>query len=298
MPTLLSHSEYTTVTLKMLVDLARPAVGLTFHKRAIRAKQSGGYISRFKGRGMEFDETRLYQAGDDIRSIDWRVTARTGKTHTKIFREERERPVFISVDCRATMQFATRGVFKSVLAAKLAALLAWTAHHHGDRIGGQLFFDDYCHELKPQNGKQAVLHFLNALVNPPTSKIKSEHDNLEPVLNRLLHHVKPSSLVYIISDFRGLTAHAETLLAKLAKHCDVVLMFIYDELEATLPNTGQYRFTQNGQDVILDANAEKSRDYQQHFLAKQEHLQALAKQRNMIFILVNTQADPLACLKI
>jgi uncharacterized protein (DUF58 family) len=196
------------------------------------------------------------------------------------------------------MQFATRGVFKSVLAAKLAALLAWTAHHHGDRIGGQLFFDEYCHELKPQNGKQAVLHFLNALVNPPISKIKSEHDNLEPVLNRLLHHVKPSSLVYIISDFRGLTAHAETLLAKLAKHCDVILMFIYDELEATLPNAGQYRFTQNEQDVILDANAAKSLDYQQHFLAKQTHLQDLAKQRNMIFVPINTQADPLACLKI
>ena len=304
MPASLSHSEYTTVTLKMLVDLARPAAGLTFHKRAIRAKQSGGYISRFKGRGMEFDETRLYQAGDDIRSIDWRVTARTGKTHTKIFREERERPVFISVDCRATMQFATRGVFKSVLAAKLAALLAWTAHHHGDRIGGQLFYDDYCHELKPQNGKRAVLHFLNALIKaqPPHPPSKggefSNLNDLEPVLNRLLHHVRPSSLVYIISDFRGLTVHAETLLAKLAKHCDVVLMFVYDELEATLPNAGQYRFTQNEQDVILDANAEKSRNYQQHFLAKQTHLQDLAKQRNMIFVSINTQADPLASLKI
>jgi uncharacterized protein (DUF58 family) len=304
MPTPLSHSERTTITLKMLVDLARPAAGLTFHKRAIRAKQSGGYISRFKGRGMEFDETRLYQAGDDIRSIDWRVTARTGKTHTKIFREERERPVFISVDCRATMHFATRGVFKSVLAAKLAALLAWTAHHHGDRIGGQLFFDDYCHELKPQNGKRAVLHFLNALIkeHPPCPPSKggelSNFNDLEPVLNRLLHHVKPSSLVYIISDFRGLTDHAETLLAKLAKHCDVVLMFVYDELEATLPSSGQYRFTQNNQDVILDASVEKSRDYQQHFLAKQAHLQHLAKQRNMIFVSVNTQADPLASLKI
>ena len=300
MPAPFVHSEYTTVSLKMLVDLARPAAGLTFHKRAIRAKQSGGYISRFKGRGMEFDEARLYQAGDDIRSIDWRVTARTGKTHTKIFREERERPVFISVDCRTTMQFATRGVFKSVLAAKLAALLAWTAHHHGDRIGGQLFFDENCHELKPQNGKQAVLHFLNALVkiNPSNSFKHDGDEDLEPVLNRLLHHVRPSSLVYIISDFRGLTAQAEILLAKLAKHCDVVLMFIYDELEQHLPVSGQYRFTQNGQDVILDANVKKSLDYQQHFLAKQTHLQDLAKQRNMIFIPVNTQADPLASLKI
>jgi uncharacterized protein (DUF58 family) len=290
-------SERTAVSLKTLIDLVRPAVGLTFHHRKIRAKQSGGYISRFKGRGMEFDETRLYQAGDDIRSIDWRVTARTGKTHTKIFREERERPVFISVDCRATMQFATRGVFKSVLATKIAALLAWTAHHHGDRIGGQLFFDDCCHELKPACGKQSVLHFLNALVN---SKSNAENlaIDLEAVLNRLFHHARPGSLVYLISDFRGLTAYTETLLAKLAKHCDVVLIFVYDELEQHLPTNGQYRFSQNGQDVIIDANAKQSRDYQQRFLAKQQHLQDLAKQRNMIFIPVNTQADPLACLKI
>ncbi|MDD5229198.1 MAG: DUF58 domain-containing protein [Methylococcales bacterium] len=297
-------SERTIVSLKMLVDLARSAAGLTFHKRAIRAKQSGGYISRFKGRGMEFDETRLYQAGDDIRSIDWRVTARTGKTHTKIFREERERPIFISVDQRATMQFATRGVFKSVLAAKLAALLAWTAHHHGDRIGGQLFFDNHCYELKPQNGKQAVLHFLNALVkaHPPRPPSKggefSNLNDLESVLNRLVHHVRPSSLVYIISDFRGLTAQSETLLAKLAKHCDVVLMFVYDELEQHLPTAGQYRFTQNEQNVIIDASAKQSFDYHQRFSDKQQHLQQLAKQRNMIFISVNTQADPLACLKI
>ncbi len=293
-----SHSEYTTVSLKMLVDLARPAAGLSFHKRAIRAKQSGDYISRFKGRGMEFDETRLYQGGDDIRSIDWRVTARTGKTHTKIFREERERPVFISVDQRATMQFATRGVFKSVIAAKLAALLAWTAHHHGDRIGGQLFFDNYCHELKPQNGKQAVLHFLNALVKVPVPRLSSNEGDLEFVLNRLLHHVRPSSLVYLISDFRGLTPHAEILLAKLAQHCDVVLLFIHDDLEQNLPINGRYRFTQQEQSVVVDADSKQALDYQQHFLDKQTRLQQLAKQRGMIFTSINTQANPLDCLKI
>ncbi len=292
-------SERIAVSLKTLVDFARPAAGLNFHHRKIRAKQSGGYISRFKGRGMEFDETRLYQAGDDIRSIDWRVTARTGKTHTKIFREERERPVFISVDQRATMQFATRGVFKSVLAIKIAALLAWTAHHHGDRIGGQLFSDSHCHEIKPQNGKQSVLHFLNLLVKKLVldASLRGEELDLEPVLKRLLHHVRPGSLVYVISDFRGLTFHAETLLVQLARHCDVVLMFIYDELEQHLPQAGQYRFTQDEHDMIIEANAKQSLDYQQRFLTKQQHLQDLAKQRNMIFIPVNTQADPLACLK-
>jgi uncharacterized protein (DUF58 family) len=291
-------SPLTTVSLKMLVDLAGPAAGLTFHHSVIRAKQSGGYISRFKGRGMEFNESRLYQAGDDIRSIDWRVTARTGKTHTKIFREERERPVFISVDQRDAMHFASRGVFKSVMAAKLAALLAWAAHHHGDRCGGQLFFDTYCQELKPQNGKQAVLHFLNSLVQPAQLANQAVNDNLESVLSRLLSHARPSSLLYLISDFRGLTPYAQIQLAKLAAHCDVVLIFIYDPLEENLPNVGYYQFTQNNRYVTINANSHEQQEvYKQHFLEKKQLLQTLAKQRGMIFIPVSTQADPLTCLK-
>lgn len=155
-----AENELVSTNLKMLINLAKPAANLKLFRSGIRAQQSGGYLSRTKGRGMEFDEVRPYQPGDDIRSIDWRVTARTDKTHTKLFREERERPVFISVDYRASMQFATRGVFKAVQAAKLAALLAWVAQRQGDRIGGQIFTDNSCRELKPQSGKQAVLHFL------------------------------------------------------------------------------------------------------------------------------------------
>ncbi|HCT99843.1 MAG TPA: DUF58 domain-containing protein [Methylococcaceae bacterium] len=299
----LLSSPYTSVTLKTLVDLAQPASGLSCHHQRIKARQSGGYISRFKGRGMEFDETRLYQRGDDIRSIDWRVTARTGKTHTKIFREERERPVFISVDLRETMHFASRGVFKSVMAAKLAALLAWAAHHRGDRCGGQLFFDTHCLELKPQNGKQAVLHFLHLLAtathsNPLPEKNNADTHTLESVLSRLLAHAKPSSLLYLISDFRGLTPHAQIQLSKLAAHCEVVLLCIYDSLEANLPRAGHYPFTQNAQYITI-SNAQRAQfdTYQQHFLQKQQQLQTLAKQRGMIFIPISTHMDPLTCLK-
>lgn len=293
-----SSSERVSVSLKTLVDLAAPATGLKFHHRAIRAKQNGGFSSRFKGRGMEFDETRLYQAGDDIRSIDWRVTARTGKTHTKIFREERERPVFISVDCRTTMHFASRGVFKSVLASKIAALLAWTACHHGDRIGGQLFFDSHCQEFKPQNGRKAVLHFLNAIVKghlPQFSRF--ENLDLEPILNRLLHHAKAGSLVYLISDFRGLNENAQNHLIKLAKHCDVVLLFIFDALEQNLPTTGQYRFSDGENDLTLNISENARLQYQTQFLAKHDFLQNFAQQHGMIFQSIHTQANPLDCLK-
>jgi uncharacterized protein (DUF58 family) len=196
------------------------------------------------------------------------------------------------------MHFASRGVFKSVMAAKLAALLAWAAHHHGDRCGGQLFFDTYCQELKPQNGKQAVLHFLNSLVQPAQLANQTANDNLESVLSRLLSHARPSSLLYLISDFRGLTPYAQIQLAKLAAHCDVVLIFIYDPLEENLPHSGRYQFTQNGNYVTINASHDAQLEaYQQHFLQKKQQLQTLAKQRGMIFIPVSTQADPLTCLK-
>ena len=106
-------------SLKELIALSQPAGTVSLLRPTAKALQSGQYLSRFRGRGMEFDEARLYMPGDDVRSLDWRVTARTGRPHTKIFREERERPVFLSVDYRASMFFATRGMYKSAMAARL-----------------------------------------------------------------------------------------------------------------------------------------------------------------------------------
>jgi uncharacterized protein (DUF58 family) len=239
----------------------------------------------------------MYQAGDDIRSIDWRVTARTGKTHTKVFREERERPVFISVDNRNAMHFATRGVFKSVLAAKLAGLLAWAAQHQGDRIGGQLFSNGQCSELKPQNGRHAVLRFLNMLVHKDEST-QTATITLERILARLVQHAHPGSLVYIISDFRGMNDAAELHLTKLAQHCDVVLVFVYDALEQDLPTKGHYRFTDGSRDVVIDTNdTQRLTSYHEHFEYRQQQLEQLAKKRRMTFIQCSTTDDPIQRLR-
>ncbi|MBF6647879.1 DUF58 domain-containing protein [Methylobacter sp. BlB1] len=290
-----SSDELVSVSLKTLIDLAKPAAGLSLQHASIRSEQSGGYVSRFKGRGMEFDEARLYQPGDDIRSIDWRVTARTGKPHTKLFREERERPIFISVDNRAAMHFATRGVFKSVMAAKLAGLLAWTAQHHGDRIGGQTFSDTACRELKPQNGKHAVLRFLNALVQPADQS--ADAITLEHVLARLTQHARPGSRVYIISDFRGMNDKSETHLLKLSQHCDVVLVMVFDPLESALPAKGRYRFTDDSRDVIVDADSGAAVQYQQRFALRQQRLNQLAQSRGLAFMQCSTGDDPVQRLR-
>ena len=288
-------SELVSVNLNMLIKLARPAASIKLFKSRIRALQSGGYISRTKGRGMEFDEVRLYQAGDDIRSIDWRVTARTGKTHTKLFREERERPIFISVDYRASMQFATRGVFKAVQAAKLAGILAWVAQRNGDRIGGQIFTDTNCRELKPQNGKQAVLHFFNALTQ---AEVKSAPLSFEQVMGRLSHHVKPGSQVYIISDFRGMNPAVENYLAKLARHCDVIMILVYDPLESHLPAKGRYRFTDNTADVVVDTgDKQRVLNYQQKFQQHYNDLQALSNKLNIRLLRCASNEDPAQVLR-
>jgi uncharacterized protein (DUF58 family) len=295
-PEELKPEERVKITLKTLIDLAPQAAGLNLHHSSISALQSGSYVSRLKGRGMEFDEVRLYQPGDDVRSIDWKVTARTDKPHTKIFREERERPVFISVDNRKTMQFATRGVFKSVQAAKLAALIAWAAQRHGDRIGGQVFSNQFCYELKPQHGKHGVLRLFHNLINPPAVPISGIA--LEHVLARLNQHAKPGSLIYLISDFRGLNPQAENYLAKLARHCQVTLIFVYDALEKALPEHGRYRFTDNQREVVIDS-ADKARllAYQQRFALLQQRLSELAKKNRFRLIQCDTTQDPLQILR-
>jgi len=285
-----------TVSLKTLVDLAKPAAALRQNLPSIRAQHSGGYVSPFKGRGMEFDETRLYQAGDDIRSMDWRVTARTGKPHTKLFREERERPVFISVDGRPSMRFATRGVFKSVLAAKLAALLAWSAQQRGDRIGGQLFSEHSCREFKPQHGKAAVLLFLQAVTQPEQQAITLVP--FDQVLARLVKHARPGSTVHLISDFRGFGPNAETCLAKLSRHCDVELIFLSDPLESQLPDKGLYPLTDGQRELFLNTGDKNGLDrYRQRFVHRLTGMEQFSKKHGISFRQCRTTDDPWQVLR-
>ena len=161
-------NEAVSVNIPALVRLSDAGRNLPLKTNHALALQGGNYASPFKGRGMEYDESRLYQPGDDIRNLDWRVTARSGRPYTKLFREERERPVYLWVDYRATMFFATRGSYKAVRAAEMASILAWSANNQGDRVGGIVFSDEVHNELKPRRGKAAVLQLINSLVNHPS----------------------------------------------------------------------------------------------------------------------------------
>jgi uncharacterized protein (DUF58 family) len=226
---------------------------------------------------MEFDEVRHYQTGDDVRTIDWRVTARTGKVHTKLFREEKERPVFILTDLGLSMQFGSALLLKSVQAAHLAALIAWHVKKTGDKLGGLLFHQQSIRELKPAGRSVAVLRYLHQLIAlqqtalqqldaPPNGGIQ-----LADALGQLRRLVRPGSLVFVISDFQQCNEQALRHLQAIRVHNEVRICQISDPLELQLPKaaTGMAAVSAGAEPIILDlADAELKQQYQfqqQHF---------------------------------
>jgi len=168
----------TTTSVDELVGLRAAAIAqLRGSQRRVRQRKIGMSSSNMLGRGLDFAEVRAYQAGDDVRNMDWNVTARTGIAHTKLFVEERELPCFLMVDMRSSMSFATRGVFKSMQAARLAALLGWCAVASNDRVGGIVFGDNWHHEVKPRSGRsglmQLIRHIAQASGDSPGPRVLS-----------------------------------------------------------------------------------------------------------------------------
>ncbi len=259
----------------------------------IKAKQAGTYLSQYKGRGMEFEEHRPYQPGDDIRNIDWRVTARMGSPHTKIYREERERPVLFCVDYRRPMFFATRGMFKSVMAARAAALLAWGSNHHGDRVGALIFSETQHQELRPQRGKAAVLKLIQALVKADQSRLSEGAElALDKPMARLRRVVRPGSLVVFISDFRGWNERAESHLLQIVRHNTVWLLFVTDPVETALPPAGVYRVTDGQRQTIFNAGSPTAKsNYAARFRQRRDHFETLCRRHGMSLIPLSTQSD-------
>lgn len=308
-----------------LIGLNRDARQLPLQSSSIRAQFNGQYLSTFKGRGMEFDEARPYQPGDDIRAMDWKVTARTGKAHSKVFREERERPVLLWVDYRQPMFFGTQQHFKSVLAAKIAALLAWSTAHHGDRLGGLIFSSPIVDpaagsadsreniashiELRPSRGKSASLHFIKQLAQHPiwdsqTSNIQANtpaaprENSATQSLGRLQRVSKPGSLIFLISDFRNMNEMAWSRLAQLGRHSDVVLISIYDPLESQLPPAGIYKISDGERELNLNTYSKQQRQqYHQRYEMQQAQLQHRSRKLGMRYISISTADDYLKTLQ-
>lgn len=302
-------NDAVAVTHQSLIALRAAGERLAQPSGRIRAPRAGGYRSPFKGRGMEFEESRRYQPGDDIRNMDWRVTARTGEAHTKLYREERERPALFGVDLRPGMFFATRGVFKSVMACRLAALLAWRSNRAGDRVGGVLWTGAGHREVRPTRGTRGVLGLVRALCDvaghvpsgspsPPGSQDQEASLHMEALALRLRRVAHPGSRVYVVSDFRGLDQPARDLFAQAARHSDLVFIMIHDPLEAELPPAGRYRVRDGERELVIDTRSAKGRErYRARFEERRVALEQFCGQASIRFLDCATDAEPVALLR-
>ena len=256
----------------------------------------GGARSRYRGRGMEFAEVRPYQAGDDIRSIDWRVTARTQQPYTKLFQEEKERPVLLLVDQRPSMFFGSRRVFKSVAAAQIAATIAWAAQQNNDRIGALLIGEKSETDLRARQGKRAVLTLIQKLVEANT-QLRSPvaaNRNARPLaayIEELRHVARPGSAIFIISDFMDFDQHGAGRLTLLARHTDTRLIHLYDPLELSLPGKAPLSLS-NGRDFLrIPVASQISDKMRMLFSQRQEHLRQTAQQIQATYAAVDAGRD-------
>lgn len=255
-----------TVEINELIALKRFA-DLVHYRPENKALRSGNHLSRLRGRGMAFSEVRHYQAGDEMRHMEWRVTARTGRPHIKMYQEERERPVLILTDFNASMYFGTRCAFKSVVAARLAALIAWTVINNGDRVGGVFYSREMRKEFTPESREQAVLPLLASLSRftqqRPWTNQSGTSIPLHDALLRLRRVLKPGSMVVLISDFYQMTEACESHLASLCAHNDVLAYHICDPLELSPPPPSLYALSNGQQTTILDTTNKKiAKNYQ------------------------------------
>lgn len=282
----------TAIRSEDLIRLRKQGEMLSLGKGKITSQQSGQYVSRFKGRGMEFDEARLYQPGDDVRTLDWRVTARTGKPHTKLYREERERAVFTCVDLRSSMFFATRGMFKSVMAAQAAAVIGWAANKQGDRLGGLVFDDNDHHELRPVAGKRGVLQLIRQITIMGTASASTQNnEGINQAITRLRRVVRPGSLVFLFSDFRGLDEQGHLHLRELSKHNDVMLLHVFDSLEETLPDSGNYAVSNGDRRIVFSSNSTTRQQHHSRFKNHQQALEQLCRYPGMNYLPCRTHDD-------
>ncbi|MGB2359743.1 MAG: DUF58 domain-containing protein [Porticoccaceae bacterium] len=264
-----------------MVKLRYGARELTgFPKIQARQMLAGGHRSKFRGRGMDFDSVRLYQPGDDVRSIDWRVTARTQTPHTKIFSEERERPILVISDLRSAMFFGSQRL-KSVVACEISAALAWAGLAANDRAGGLVFGAQQQTDVKARRSHHAVLQYIHSLQEFSSKLINPESDrfSLAEVLEESRRFIMPGSTVFIVSDFHDLDDSCERHLFELARHANLNFCQVFDPIETELPPPSLYAVTDGQQQTMLDTRSTALRQrYAQAFEQRGQTLRKLSEQ--------------------
>jgi uncharacterized protein (DUF58 family) len=281
--------------LRTLVNLQHQASGFSLlPKQPVHSILSGRHSSRLRGRGLNFEELRHYRTGDDVRTMDWKVTNRTRKPHVRVYTEERERPVLLLIDQRISMFFGSQLKMKSVIAAELAALSAWRVLSVGDRVGALAFNDTRIIETRPHRSRKTVMQILHNVLTLNHALSAEYHDSQnDSQLNTVLREAERLSshdyLIVIISDLGGWNNETVKRIKRLGRHNDVLASLVFDPLEQTLPNTSQLVLSDGDLQIQIDGgDAALGQQFTEHFDSSVEYLQSELRKHGVPVISVNT----------
>ncbi|NDV78883.1 DUF58 domain-containing protein [Dysgonomonas sp. 511] len=251
---------------------------------------AGQYHSAFKGRGMAFSEVREYQYGDDIRDIDWNVTARYNKPYIKVFEEERELTVMLLVDVSASQDFGTRNTFKRDIVTEIAATLAFSAIQNNDKIGVIFFSDKIEKFIPPKKGRKHILFIIRELIN---FEAESSKTDMGMALKYLTNAIKKRCTTFMISDFIDIQDYDSALTIANRKH-DIVALQVYDKLETQLPDVGLMKIldAETGAERWIDTSSRKVRDaYKDWWQKQQSRMQTSFNRSKVDNVSVSTDED-------
>ena len=241
---------------------------------------------------------RLYAPGDDVRSIDWRVTARSGDPHTKLFQEDREQPIVLLVDLRSPMWFGSKNCFKTVLASHIASVLAWAGLDAGERVGGIAMTNSGLVEIKPQRSKRSVLRLLRLMESAPSPSASlgdDAPDTWSVALSQLKSLSRPGARLMVISDFTDLLSDTtvEKTLRDIVSHRQVVCFKITDPLDAELPPSGRYALTDGNKQIKIDTSMQRLRNaYKVDFEKSQAAVVDYLRRYQVPLVTVDTSENP------
>ena len=283
------------VSLAELIALRNRVARLRLLPQDSRATRVGTQTSRLYGRGMDYAESRAYQPGDDVRRLDWRLTARSGRLHTKLFQEEREGQLLILLDQHASMRFGTRARFKSVQAARAASLAAWYAVRAGERVGLMLFGGN-THLQRPRAGVRGALDVCGSL-----ARCDADPSDRQESLSQALQHVmklqQSANRVLLISDGRSADDAARKRMLEMMRHTALRVLVVADTLELQLAPAGHYPIEQAGQRLRLTLQSTHQREvFQQQLGSGQAHLVAMTQSLGVPCRVIDTTADPIEAI--
>lgn len=267
--------------------------------RLRRGHQAGSRLSKLRGRGVDFSEVRPYQPGDDVRSIEWRVTARKNKPHTKVFREERERPTLVVIDQSQSLFFGSRVRLKSVAAAEFGARAAWRALAHNDRVGGLILGNDSTPAHKPLRSVKAVSRLLADLAKQNQALSRNSKlanpTHYRDSLQRIRRLAPNSFRIVLISDFLTVTEAWRDVLPNLARRNDLTVVRIADPLERELPKAARYSITDGAERWQFHSGNRRLRTtYAEQFERRDQALKSLCAKHAARYIPAMTDDDGIA----